>query len=365
MTSSEGSAGENDALARPACDETTAEWPWPMGSEWARRPPWRPTSTTSTDLSRTYASEPIDRATPSRLSLGNARSPSSTCWSEAPAGCPAPASGASRIWAETLRSVSFVGATEPRTARKIGSARASGAGRASGLALGAGWASGPVWGRVPAGVGCRPIGDGLGIAGLSGRLGPRGTARGVRRQHVGRLGFGGLGEGRFVRGSATRQDDRELGPEASGGCRQRREVRQVASLVTGRSAVRAQQDGGRPGGENQTAQGDRILLVGTPADDEPAGSQGRLFEPLPLPARARQDGDAALGSCAGRQARPGGREHGDLGTFIAGHLGQQLRIGQLDLAKQPGEHRIDVDDRGRGGMGNQAPSAANVPQEGC
>ena len=56
-------------------------------------------------------------------------------------------------------------------------------------------------------------------------------------------------------------------------------------------------------------------------------------------------------------------ERRDFGPFVAGHLGEHLRIGQPDPRQQSGEHRLDVDMRGHRGVGDQAPSAADVPQE--
>src|SRR5450759_4007527 len=142
-TSSDGSDGANDASAREACDETTAKWPSPTGSDRARRPPCRPTSTTSMERSSTYAREAMERATPSRLSLSTARSPSRICCRAEPAGWPASVSGANRTWDPELWpsaewTIVEEGACGPGTAPNAGNA-----GSATAVADGASglWAS--------------------------------------------------------------------------------------------------------------------------------------------------------------------------------------------------------------------------------
>ena len=71
------------------------------------------------------------------------------------------------------------------------------------------------------------------------------------------------------------------------------------------------------------------------------------------------------GSGPRHQTRPRRRRaSATLGRIAGGQLGQQVRIGGRIRASRPREHPVDVGGRGSGGVRDQAPAAAEMPDQG-
>jgi hypothetical protein len=89
------------------------------------------------------------------------------------------------------------------------------------------------------------------------------------------------------------------------------------------------------------AEHDRVILVGTAADHDPAGAQGALLKAAALPARSRQHGDSPRRSGPSDKSRPRGDEGPNVSVLTdaiaGGNLVEECPVCLADLSKQPGE----------------------------